>query len=106
MEFESCPKYKDVSEFPVIKRDLSFMLTDSSVLQDMENTILSLESKYLKEAFVFDYFYNHKTGDTKLGFRFIFQSNSKTLTINDIEDVIQEIIKKGLGFNGVTLPGL
>ena len=106
LEFESCPKYKDVSEFPVIKRDLSFMLTDSSVLQDMENTILSLESKYLKEAFVFDYFYNHKTGDTKLGFRFIFQSNSKTLTINDIENVIQEIIKKGLGFNGVTLPGL
>ena len=102
----SCNKYEPISEYPFISRDLSLMFRDRSILKDLENKILNFETDNLKETFVFDYFLNPKTRDIKLGFRFIFQSKVKTLTIEDIEPSMKKITDIAFSFDGVSIPGI
>ncbi len=106
LDFMSCNKYEPISEYPFISRDLSLMFRDRSILKDLENKILNFETDNLKETFVFDYFLNPKTRDIKLGFRFIFQSKVKTLTIEDIEPSMKKITDIAFSFDGVSIPGI
>ena len=68
--------------------------------------ILGYQNKFLKEVFVFDYFYNKKNNEIKIGFRFIFQASDKTLKDKEITQAIDKIINKALKLNGVSIPGL
>ena len=36
--------------------------------------------EFLKEVYIFDYFYNEKNSEIKIGFRFVFQSPNSTIT--------------------------
>ena len=59
----------------------------------------------MKEAFLFDFYKNNKTDEIKIGYRFIFQSNVKTLTDSEITHDMEKIIKIANGFDGVSIPG-
>ena len=41
---------------------------------------------------MFDFYKNNKAETVKLGYRFIFQSNTKTLSEKEINEKIQEIL--------------
>ena len=56
--------------------------------------------------FVFDFYENEKTSEIKIGFRFIFQSNTSTLTVETIDREMNEIIKIINKIEGVQIPGL
>ncbi len=99
-------KYKPISEFPFIARDVSFSVTDISKLKELEKTILNYDHKYIKEIFIFDFFENIKLGVVKLGFRFIFQSNKKTLKDKDVDNIMKDIIKNTNLIEGVEIPGI
>tara|TARA_X000000950_G_scaffold283448_1_gene384280 strand:- start:4077 stop:5990 length:1914 start_codon:yes stop_codon:yes gene_type:complete len=99
-------KYEKISEYPSIIRDLSFALNDPSKYYELQEQLLKYENKYLKKVFIFDFFYNQKQFQLKIGFRFIFQSIEKTLSDTDIEGVMNDIISKSLKVETVTLPGL
>ena len=60
----------------------------------------------MKETFVFDYFYNEKAQEIKIGFRFIFQSTSSTITDYQVNDVMDVIVKHATKLKGVSIPGL
>ena len=51
-------------------------------------------------------FYNEKNSEIKIGFRFVFQSPSSTITEREVNDIIGVIIKHTENIKGVTIPGL
>ncbi len=99
-------QYIPISEFPSSYRDLSFSIKDFSQCKLLEELILNFDHNLLKEIFVFDYFKNEKLNEIKIGFRFIFQSNESTLTDQEVERVMKNIIDKALDYNSVSIPGL
>lgn len=99
-------QYKPISEFPSSSRDLSFSIKDASKFSLLEDCILNFKDPLLKEVYIFDYFYNEKMAEIKIGFRFIFQSKNSTVTDNQINLIIDKIILKTTSIKSVYVPGL
>lgn len=100
-------EYVPISDFPSSNRDLSFSLKDYSKCKALEILLLNFEHDLLKEVFVFDYFKNEKLNEIKIGFRFIFQSDKKTITENEVNKVMDTIISSALALDkNISIPGL
>ena len=103
--FSDFVKYEPISEFPSSYRDLSFSIQDVSMINDVIRILSDAKSSLVKKSFMFDFYQNKKINESKIGFRFIFQSNEKTLTDKEIDDEVKKIIKPILSIKSVTLPG-
>jgi phenylalanyl-tRNA synthetase beta chain len=99
-------QYLGISELPSSYKDISYSIKDYSKCQELQDLVLGYQSEIIKNIFVFDYYVNLKREEIKIGFRFIFQSNKKTLTSLQIEDIINDIKNKSLMINGISIPGL
>ena len=99
-------QYFPISDLPFSKRDLSFSIKDYSSCETLKKYIMGFEDKLLKEVFIFDYFYNEKNAEIKIGFRFIFQSADSTITENQVNNTISVIIEHTENIKGVSIPGL
>ncbi len=99
-------KYKPISEFPLSIRDLSFSLKNIDKLADLKNIVFGYNSEILKDTFIFDFYHDAKNNLVKIGFRFTFQSIKNTITDKDVDDVMNDIIKKSLEIGDVEIPGL
>ena len=99
-------KYSPVSEFPSSSRDLSFSIKNIDKYYEIQEYLLAYKSDLIKEIFIFDFYNNQKNNEIKLGFRFIFQSKISTITENEINTVMEDIINHTLSINSVTIPGL
>ena len=99
-------RYKPISAFPVSIRDLSFSLTDLSNSQKLQDTLLSYENDILKEKYIFDFYHNETKDELKIGFRFTFQSSTKTLEDFEIDLIMQDIINTAYKIESVSIPGL
>ncbi len=75
-------------------------------MKTLQDLIFSQKIDILKEVFVFDYYVNEKIDEIKIGFRFIFQSNIKTLTDKDVDDILDDIISECLRIGDIKIPGL
>ena len=94
------------SDFPFSKRDLSFSVKDFSNCKILEEYILNFNHELLKDVFVFDYFENEKVKEIKIGFRFIFQSKTRTITDDEVNNAMDAIISNALNIQSVSIPGL
>lgn len=98
--------YRSISEYPSSTRDFSFLIDDL----DKVNTVITLldgvSDEIIKNSFIFDFYKNDKTKTVKIGCRFIFQSNLKTLSDKEINKKVQEILSPILKLNGVSIPGM
>ena len=103
---ENFNQYLPISDLPFSKRDLSFSIKDYSSCEVLKEYIMGFEDKLLKEVFIFDYFYNEKNAEIKIGFRFVFQSGDSTITETQVNNIIGVIIKHTENIKGVTIPGL
>ncbi len=99
-------KYKQISNYPSSTRDLSFSIKDIDRYYELQNHILSFKHELLKEIFIFDFFVNKKNNEIKLGIRFIFQSKKSTITDQEVNKLMDKIIKSSLVIESVTIPGL
>ena len=99
-------KYSPVSEFPSSSRDLSFSIKNIDKYYEIQEYLLAYKSNLIKEIFIFDFYNNQKNNEIKLGFRFIFQSTTTTITENEVNNVMEAIIKHTLSIDSVTIPGL
>ena len=99
-------QYNPISEQPSSYKDISFSITDYSKTDELKNLLLDYKSDLIKNIYIFDYFKNEKKEEIKIGFRFIFQSKTVTLTTAEIDVVYSKIVKKSLAIKGVTIPGL
>ena len=70
---------------------ISFLINDFSLIDDLKSKIMSINIDILKESLMFDYF--KKENEVKIGYRFVFQSNSRTLEDEEVDKVIDGIVK-------------
>lgn len=99
-------KYIPISSFPSSVRDLSFAVGDKEKYLDLQNLLLDYKDVLIKEIFIFDFYHNENKDEIKIGFRFVFQSNSSTITETDVNNIMNEIIEKALSIPSVEIPGL
>ena len=99
-------KYIPISSFPSSVRDLSFAVADKEKYLDLQNLLLDYKHVLIKEIFIFDFYHNENKDEIKIGFRFVFQSNSSTITETDVNNILNEIIEKALSISSVEIPGL
>ena len=98
--------YKPISEFPCSTRDLSFSISDLSNVNKVLKALDKISDEMIKKSFIFDFYKNKKTETIKVGYRFIFQSTSKTLSEKEINKKLNEIIKPIIMLDGVSIPGM
>ena len=82
------------------------MIGDPTQFKTLEETILNFKNKLVKEIFIFDFYNNKDKNILKVAFRFIFQSNSKTVTDIEVNQVMDLIIKDSLKIRSIEIPGL
>ena len=99
-------QYSPISDLPYSQRDLSFSVKDFSKCKPLEEYILGFQDELLRRVFVFDYFYNKKNAEIKIGFRLIFQSSETTIKEAQVSKIIDLIINYTKKIKGVNIPGL
>jgi phenylalanyl-tRNA synthetase beta chain len=99
-------QYQEISEYPSSFRDLSLSIKNYTFIENVYRVVEEVEIENLKEIFMFDFFNNPKNKDVKIGYRFIFQSNIKTLEDSEIDIAMDKIIKKFLSIDSVSIPGI
>ena len=103
---ETFAQYSPITEFPSSFKDISYSVKDYNKTKDLQDLLLNYQSEIIKNVYIFDYFKNEKKEEIKIGFRYVFQSKSMTLTSAQIELVYNDIIKKSLLIKGVSIPGI
>ena len=59
-----------------------------------------------QESFIFDYFENKKLNVMKVGYRFKFQTEDKSLTDKEVDALMKVLTDNALSINGVNIEGL
>ena len=58
-------KYSQISEFPLIKRDLSFQVDDINEINELCRLIDSFRHELLRDSFIFDFYQDEKEIDAR-----------------------------------------
>jgi len=88
------PKFKEVSKFPEVKRDLAFLVDTSVAAQHLVNSAREAAGKHLIDLKLFD-IYQSKDVDTKgksIALGLTFQDDSRTLTDEEINHAIDSVV--------------
>ncbi len=99
-------KVEKISDFPSSSRDFSFSIKNSSKVNEVIDIVENISDEDLKKCFMFDFFNNEKAGVIKIGYRFIFQSATKTLSEREINKKIDKFLDPILQIEGVSIPGM
>ena len=99
-------QYNPISDLPSSFKDISYSIKDFSKSEELQDLLLNYQNEILKNVFIFDYFYNEKKKEVKIGFRFTFQSKETTLSSSEIDSVINDIVNKSLKISGISIPGI
>jgi len=88
--------YKEISKFPVVKRDLALLAEKSIRYSDIENCIKKNGGRILKSLYLFDLYEDRKIGEGKksLAISLEFNSNDKTLTDEEVNRQLNKIVKE------------
>ena len=88
-------KLQPVSVFPAVRRDLALLIDDSIKYQQLEKIALKTDNKLIINVNVFDVYKGDKIeqGKKSYALSFILQDESKTLTDELIDAVMQKLIK-------------
>ena len=87
-------KYKEVSKFPPITRDISFIVDKSFVPNDYFDLIRDLGGDLVEEMKLLDKYSNlEKFGLDKLSYtyRIVYRSNDKTLLADEVDKIQEKI---------------
>ena len=88
--------YKEIPRFPAVERDLAIVIPKTTSYAEVEKTIQNSKVNKLKSISLFDVFESEKIGHDKksLALNFIFQDDEKTLTDNETEKMMSQLINE------------
>ena len=88
-------KYKEISKFPSIKKDLAFVVNKNMISKDIEKVIKNAGGSLLTKIEVFDvYEGSNLPADKKsIAYALTFLDNKKTLTDEEINNIMNKIIE-------------
>ena len=98
--------YKSISEYPVSSRDFSFVIENEQFVNKTLDMLNNISDEIIKDSFLFDYYKDDERKIIKLGYRFVFQSHSKTLSDAEINKKVNEILSPILQIDSVSIPGM
>lgn len=87
-------KFKEVSKFPAITRDISFVVGKDFVPNNYFDLIRDLGGDLVEQVELLDKYENAKKfGADKISYayRIVFRSNERTLVANEIDDIMKKI---------------
>lgn len=98
-------KFKDISRFPSVKRDLALIADTGVKYDEIRNFIVQSSGKFLKKLSLFDIYEDEKIGENKksIAFTLEFSSDEKTLTDEETGNIIKKILNNLEKNLGVTL---
>lgn len=88
-------KYKEISKFPVVKKDLAILADNGIASQDLLKTIKNSGGKLLQEAKVFDVYTGKGIEDGKksIAFSITLGAGDRTLTDEEINTTMEKIVQ-------------
>lgn len=88
-------KYKEISKFPSVTRDLALVVDSKVTYDELKKSIIKSAGSLLKNVKLFDVYEDTKLGENKksLAFTINFSSIDKTLTDEEINKIVDKIIK-------------
>jgi phenylalanyl-tRNA synthetase beta chain len=95
-------KYKEVSKFPEVRRDLSLLIDDSVSFDELLEIAKQTDNKILKSVNLFDVYEGDKLPEGKKSYAlsFTMSDQSKTLTDKYVDKVMEKLMdsfKKKIG---------
>ena len=89
----SSVKYTELPKFPVVRRDLAFLLDKNIPFAEIEKIAFETERKLLKKVCLFDVYEgkNLEVGKKSYAVSFMLQDESKTMTDNVIDGIMRKI---------------
>ena len=95
-------KYKEISKFPSVNKDLSLVVDKNIEAQEIEKQIKKYAGSKLTDIKVFDVYTGTgiPEGQKSISFNLVFSDNDKTLNDEEIAEVMQKVItgaEKNLG---------
>lgn len=86
-------KYKEISKFPGINKDIAFILDKNITSEEVIKTIKKAGGKLLTKIEVFDLYIDSSLGDNNksLAFSLYFEDPNRTLTLDEITEVFDKI---------------
>jgi len=96
------PGSPQLYKFPAVRRDLSMLIDQGVIFQDIEKAALQAEKKCLKEVFLFDVYQGDKLPEGKKSYAvgFVLRDDQATMTDQQIDQCMQRItqnLSKQLG---------
>jgi len=87
-------KYKKISPFPVVRRDLAFVVDEGIFADEILELIWKNGGDCLRNVVIFDVYKgkNIGLGKKNLAFALYFNSNERTLTEEEVNNWIQQIV--------------
>ena len=88
-------KYKDISKFPGVSKDLAVVVDKKVIAKDIEAAIKKASSNLLSEIKVFDVYEGVNLGENKksIAFNLYFEAANRTLTDEEINKEMENVIK-------------
>jgi phenylalanyl-tRNA synthetase beta chain len=93
---ESAPRFKQVTKFPSVKRDLALVIDHKVEYHTLKRLAFETERKLLKEVSLFDVYKGDKIPEGKKSYAlsFVLQDATKTLSDVEIDQCIDKLLKK------------
>ena len=90
------PKYKKLSKYPVVKRDLAIVVSDTLPVESVVRCIMETVPGMLVNLELFDVYQGEgiDLGKKSLAFGLTFQRTSSTLTDEEVEDCMGKILSR------------
>ncbi|HOH54816.1 MAG TPA: phenylalanine--tRNA ligase subunit beta [Paludibacteraceae bacterium] len=87
--------FAEISRFPEVKRDLALLLDKNITFAEIEKIAYQTERKLLKKVQLFDVYEgkNIEPGKKSYAVSFVLQDETKTLTDNQIDAIMQKLMK-------------
>jgi len=88
--------YKPIPRFPVSPFDLAIVVDENVPVSDVERVIKESGGALLKNVRLFDFYRGEPVPENKksLGFSLIFSSNERTLSDEEVEKAVEQILEK------------
>ncbi len=87
-------KYKEISKFPSIKKDVAFVVDKNLVSQDIEKVIKNAGGSLLTDIEVFDVYtgVNVPSDKKSIAYSLTFADNKKTLTDEEVNSLMEKVM--------------
>ena len=92
---KALPAYHAAGRFPAVRRDLALIAPDDLPASGIEQTVRSAAGTWLEQCIIFDLYIGKEieSGCKSIAIGLIFREVSRTLTDEEIEQVMSDVVQ-------------